>query len=363
MSVYEPKQFEPRIYDIDTPLVSVLVYNYNYGRYLEECLESIAAQTYNNIEVIFSDNASTDHSWEIALAFVKKYPGLMTITRNRKNLGVDANFRNCFLNLRGKYFINMCSDDVLTPQYIEKCVKVMESNTRLGYVMVHRAILDKDGNRLEEAPFYNQSCTIEGADKAAVYMMAAVNPSVSQIMYDVKKTADKTATGSLVSRWYGTRILDFNLCTEYQMAYINEPLMLHRIHGENDSLSAADNLLEVIGPYVLHHQFADTAANFNMQKVVERLPASIDKLAKLSLRYCVRGILKNDLVLARKYYFLALAMSDSIESDPVFVQLSRYWQGSEQEKAKILQELNSTDDLVTRAVSYDPPANSKVLDI
>lgn len=361
MSVNEKMNFEPIIYDLERPLVSILVYNYNYGRYLVECLESLANQTYKNIEIIFSDNASSDDSWDIALEFVKKYPGLITITRNRKNLGVDANFRNCFLNLRGKYFINMCSDDVLAAEYVEKCVTVLENNSDLGFVMVHRDILDAESNRTEEVPFYNQSCEIDGHDQAAVYMMAAVNPSVSQIMYNAKKTIDHTATGSLVARWYGTRILDFNMCMEYPMAYIHQPLMSHRIHGENDSLSAADNLLEIIGPYVLHHQFTDTANNFGVTEVASRLSTSIQKLATLSLRYCIRSLSKDNLSLARKYFHLAAAMSEEIETEAVFMEISRYWHVNEAEKIEILANLNNTDDLVSRNVSYDPPVNSKTL--
>ena len=61
-----PKTFEP--------LVSLLVYNFNYGRYLAECFDSMLAQSYSNIEIIFSDNASTDQSWEIACAYAKKHP-------------------------------------------------------------------------------------------------------------------------------------------------------------------------------------------------------------------------------------------------------------------------------------------------
>ena len=48
------------------PLVTICIPNYNYGRYLRTCLESILKQTYANLEVHFSDNASTDDSYEIA---------------------------------------------------------------------------------------------------------------------------------------------------------------------------------------------------------------------------------------------------------------------------------------------------------
>ena len=47
----------------EKPLVSVLIHNYNYGRYLRQCLDSVFNQTYDNVEVVFSDNASSDDSW------------------------------------------------------------------------------------------------------------------------------------------------------------------------------------------------------------------------------------------------------------------------------------------------------------
>lgn len=352
---------EPVIYDRENPLVSILVYNYNYGRYLEECLESIFLQTYENIEVIFSDNASTDHSWDIALAFANKYPGRMTLTRNRKNLGVDANFRNCFLNARGDYYVNMCSDDVMLPSFVERCIGVLQEHEKVGYVMVHRTIVDDLGNRIEEAPFYNQSCVIPGHEQAAVYMMAAVNPSVSQIMYHRERAKKNASAKALGARWYGTRILDFKMCMEFEMAYIKEPLLLHRIHGENDSLAAADNLMEVIGPYVLNYQFADAAAPFNMNKVIERLPASVAKLSKLSMRYCIRALSKNDEVMGKRYFYLALALDHEAENDKVLSELQRYWHAGHEEKMAILAALHQTDDLVTRTVSYDPPAGSTEL--
>jgi glycosyltransferase involved in cell wall biosynthesis len=53
--------------DIHQPLVSVCIPNYNYGQYLDHCLESVYNQTYPNIEVSFRDNNSNDDSYEIAL--------------------------------------------------------------------------------------------------------------------------------------------------------------------------------------------------------------------------------------------------------------------------------------------------------
>ena len=215
---------------------------------MRECLDSILAQTYENIEICFSDNASIDESWEIALEYQKRYPDVFFVARNRRNFGVDANFANGWINARGKYFVEVCSDDALLPDFTERCVKALQENVSAGFVMVHRTILDEQGNHVLEAPFYNQTCKIPGAAQAAVYMIAAVNPSVTQIMYRKLFTTGKTVVGGLAGRWYGTRIMDFNMCCDYPMIYIKDPLMLHRLHFHNDSFKAAGNMMESSAP-------------------------------------------------------------------------------------------------------------------
>jgi len=354
----EPLRNNPR-----KPLVSICIFNYNYGRYLRQCLESAFAQTYDNIEICFSDNASTDDSWDIALEYARKYPGIMNITCNRKNFGSDANFANCFLNVRGKYFNELCSDDALMPEHIEKCVHALEAHPEAGFAMVHRTIIDGRGRRTKEPPFYNQSCIIPGPEQAAVYMMAAVNPSVSQIMYSKKMTYGKTVAGGLAARWYGTRIMDFDMCCEFPIVYIKEPLLLHRLHSQNDSFRAAGNLMEVIGPYVLQHQFAEMASNYSLTKVVDRLPHSLDKLSKLCLRYCARALVANDVKSALRYFHLAVAVDPDITTDPTFNKLEGYWAADAVEKSSIIESMQSANNLMTRNVSYDPPPGSIPIEV
>ena len=341
-----------------SPLVSILCYNYNYGRYLRQCLESVFAQSYVNFELCFSDNASSDESWEIALEFARRYPGKMSLTRNRKNFGPDANFANCYRVMMGKYFVNFCSDDVLEPDYIEKCVQALEHHPRSGMVIVNRAIIDEYGNYTDEVPFYNQSCIIPGEEQAAVYMMAGVNPSVSQIMYRSDVVHRRTNTEALGARYYGTRIFDFNISTDFDVAYIKDPLLRHRIHSQSDTSQADSNLLPVIGLYVLNHQFADTASVRNLSKVTSRLPKSIEKLANLSMRYSVRSLLANNELTARRYHYLGMALSPQIADDPTWHQLHNYWTADPATKAKIIDDLSSSNEIVVRTISYEPPPGS-----
>lgn len=353
------KRFEPTIGDPDNPLVSVLIYNYNYGRYLQQCLESVIAQTYANVDIVFSDNASSDESWDIAHAFEKQYPGRISINKNAVNIGPDLNFERCIKTARGDYLVPLASDDVLLPTFIASCVQAFKSNPPIGYVMTHCAVIDADGQRTDEPPFYNRSCVINGHDQAAVYMMAAVNPSMSQIMYNRLKMMEmRSSIGSVAHRWYGMRMLDFNLCIKYPMAYIKEPLVLFRIHGKNDSLLAGEDLLEVIGPYILVKQFYETAQVLNLTRITERLEAATAKLAVLALRYCVRHLCCGNAVAGKRYFHLAPALLPAIVDNPVYLALERYWHADEAQQATILDELYRTQNLLARSVSYDPPAGS-----
>lgn len=352
----DPRDPLPNI--LGKPLVSILCYNYNYGRYLRQCLESVFDQTYENIELCFSDNASADESWDIALEFAREYPGRMHIVRNRKNFGPDDNFANCRRLMNGKYYVNFCSDDVLAPNFVELCVNTLEAYPNAGLVIVNRSIIDENGHLTEEAPFYNRSCVIPGEEQAAVYMMAGVNPSVSQIMYRQNMIYRGPAVGSLVARYYGTRLLDFNVSLEFDIGYIKEPLLLHRMHTMSDTSQADASLLPVLGLYVLNHQFADTASVRNLTKVAERLPHSIDKLAKLCIRYSVRSLLANDEQTASRYFHLAAAISPEMTEDPKWKQLEAFWTSGPSAKAGIIEEFRKTDNLAARSVSYDPPPGS-----
>jgi glycosyltransferase involved in cell wall biosynthesis len=352
------KPFEPLQSIQRGPLVSILCYNFNYGRYLCQCLESVFAQTYENIELCFSDNASTDESWEIALEFAAKYPGKISLARNRKNFGPDDNFANCRRNMQGKYYINFCSDDVLAPEYVERCVSSLEANPNAGMAIVNRAILDQHGNRTEEAPFYNQSCVIPGEEQAAVYMMAGVNPSVSQIMYRQSIVDGRTSTGGLATRYYGTRILDFNISIDLDVVYLKDSLLLHRLHPESDTNQADSSLLPIIGMFVLNHQFADIASVRNLNNVTYRLTHSLEKLAQLSVRYSVRSLLCKDEQAALRYFHLAVAMHVNVVNNPVWKQLQGYFGADANGKSEIIKHLGEAANLAARSISYDPPAGS-----
>lgn len=343
----------------EAPRVSVFIYNFNYGCFLRQCFESVFAQTYHNVEVCFSDNASTDESWEIALEYAKRYPGRISLTRNRINFGPAANLANCQLDCTGDYILKLCSDDALDPSCLEKCVSALETFPQAIFAIVHRDILTDTGERIHEPPFYNQSCLIPGNEQAAVYMMSSVTPSVSQIVYRRRMIDGKRMAGNLNDRWFGDRIQDFLCCCDAPIVYLDEPLLLNRVHSGNDSATLNKNLLQCLGEYVLLHQLADIATHYpHMQKASSRLNPGLEKLASLCLRYSVRSVLEKDERTALRYLNLARAIVPEIERERSFELLSAYLCEPGSDQQKIYELLERDASIVQRRVSYPPPPGS-----
>ena len=225
-----------------------------------------------------SDNYSEDDSWDIFVEYEKQYQGKFFIARNRKNFGTDHNFATCWAVRKGTYHVVLGSDDVLEPTFIERTMDVMMSYPNLGYVMCHRSIINENGKQTYEKPFYDQSCVIYPPAQSLVYMMAAVNPSITQILYRSSLlTPDRSSTGGLAGKYYATRFLDFSISIEFPIAYLKEPLIRHRIHGDNQNLAAADDLMEAIGFYVLNIQFADKATQKGYPELQNNFERSVEK--------------------------------------------------------------------------------------
>ena len=127
-------------------------HNFNYGKYLEECLTSVMAQTYENIEVLFSDNASTDNSREIAQKFDKKYPNKFSLAKNRRNMGGHPNFKIWFSQLEGEYRLTLSSDDRLEPNFIEKLLISLKSTDCALLWFTGQSLIKK--TECIEAPFF-----------------------------------------------------------------------------------------------------------------------------------------------------------------------------------------------------------------
>ena len=109
------------------PLVSVCVPTYNGEQYLGEALDSILNQSYPKIEVIISDDSSSDNTLKIVEDFCKK-ANFPVRVKEHKPCGIGANWNNCVKHAEGKYIKFLFQDDILEPECVEKMTELAESS-------------------------------------------------------------------------------------------------------------------------------------------------------------------------------------------------------------------------------------------
>jgi glycosyltransferase involved in cell wall biosynthesis len=125
---------------------------FNGERYLREAIDSILRQTYEDFELIISDNASNDHTQQICQEYVAK-DCRISYHRNQINLGGPSNYNRVFELSSGEYFKWAAYDDVLASEYLRKCVSVLDEDPSIVGCHCKTGRIDQDGKFLG---YYNK---------------------------------------------------------------------------------------------------------------------------------------------------------------------------------------------------------------
>lgn len=131
-----------------TPLVSIGLPIYNGAKFVRQAFDSILAQTFVDFELIVSDNASTDDTYQICEEYAAK-DGRIRLFRNELNMGATFNYNRVFELARGKYFRHAAHDDLLAPTNIERCVEVLEANPNVVLCYPRMQRIDEHGTPID----------------------------------------------------------------------------------------------------------------------------------------------------------------------------------------------------------------------
>ena len=131
------------------PKVSIAIPVYNGENYLSRAIESVLAQDYHDFELLISDNCSTDRTQEICNYYAENDQRIRYF-RHETNKGATWNFNNIFEHAAGKYYCWLAHDDMLAPQYIQKCVAVLDNQSETLLCFSDVIIVNEQDEPIEE---------------------------------------------------------------------------------------------------------------------------------------------------------------------------------------------------------------------
>lgn len=133
---------ETKKFGFENPLVSIYVPLYNRERYIVECIQSALEQSVKDLEVVVCDDGSTDKSNELVQKYFGNHKRVRLITQ--KNGGIGAASNTAVRNSRGFFIGQLDADDVLMTDAVERCLEVMDKDTRLSLVYGTTEYIDEN---------------------------------------------------------------------------------------------------------------------------------------------------------------------------------------------------------------------------
>jgi len=231
----------------DRPLVSVILSNFNYGRFLAQAIESVLRQSYPCVELIVVDDGSTDDS----RAVIQSYEGRLTAIF-QQNSGQPAAFNQGLAQAQGEVICFLDADDYFHPEKVAKVVSAFQEHRSWVQVSHGWLTIDQEGRTLGR----NSSRRFSRGEvrdllltwgRYAVGITSGLSYRRSVLTQVMPLPAQPKAADTYLTAtvpFYG------------EVGAIDEPLMYYRMHG-NNRRAHSDNL-----PYIIQ-QREDTCSCIN----------------------------------------------------------------------------------------------------
>ena len=133
------------------PLASLCLFFYNQENFVEEAIDGALSQTYDNCEIILSDDHSSDRTYERILEKVSNYNGgkKIIVNRNAQNMGLVPHTNKVIYDIcSGDYIFLTGGDDICTPNRVEDAIIIFERKEEISMVNFSAIIIDENGAQI-----------------------------------------------------------------------------------------------------------------------------------------------------------------------------------------------------------------------
>ena len=140
------RYFKKKHTHLDLCTVTAMITSYNHERYISDAIESAVKQRGDFVlEILISDDGSTDRTPQIIEEYAKKYPHIIRNISRKENVGISENMKRCFMEAKGKYIAVLEGDDYWTDGFkLEKQMKFLEKNKDCSMVFSKLKVLNEN---------------------------------------------------------------------------------------------------------------------------------------------------------------------------------------------------------------------------
>lgn len=237
---------------LDRPLVSILINNYNYGRFLKDAIDSALNQTYARVEVIVVDDGSTDESRSVIAAYGDRILPVL-----KQNEGQATAFDAGLKASKGEIICLLDADDTFQPDKIARIVQIFQAHPQIGWcfhrlqlVDVHLNPIDLTTSALPSAYRITNPEGRQGVFNDTPSQELDYRDQMRQgnLTFDPPPTSGLCFSRSLLShllpmplpagqKYNYDGYLKFSAAGLSPGYFLDEELAGRRMHGSNDSLS------------------------------------------------------------------------------------------------------------------------------
>ena len=206
----------------DSPLVSVIIPNYNYAPYVGEAIDSVRAQDYPNVEIIVVDDGSSDDSRAVIESYGEKVEGIF-----QPNQGVSATRNNGVAACHGEFVAFLDADDAWMPTKLSRQIERF-GNADVGLVHVGVSHVDGSGKVISE--------NLEGKEGHVANDLLLLMPvilgggsgvAIRRRIFDEVGGFDTRLSTSADWELY------YRIAARCEVAFVPEALVRYRFHGSN----------------------------------------------------------------------------------------------------------------------------------
>mgnify|MGYP001368227563 FL=1 len=211
------------------PKITVYITNHNYQDYIEEAVESVLSQSFQDFELLIIDDGSEDNSRKV----INKYQDrdrVKIILQERKGLNVTNNI--ALKQAKGEFIVRLDADDYLHPEALEKMEENLSNNPKAAMIFPDYFNIDKFGNIINTVRRHNFSKEVSLFDLPAHGACTMIRTNLLRELGGYDENFDRQDGYDL---W-------LKVIFKYRILNLNEPLFFYRQHGSNLTSNSYDLL-------------------------------------------------------------------------------------------------------------------------